>query len=247
MLPNEDLVYFGDTARVPYGSKSAATVKQYSFEIADFLLEKNIKLLVIACNTATAFALEEMQKAFSIPVIGVIEPGVQALRKYDLKLEKAAVLATRSTIKSKAYLHASSRIIPGLHLYSKATPLLVPLVEEGFINKKVTESIIAEYFDDIIREDINHVILGCTHYPMLIPVIQRLYPQIYLVDSSIETAKAVKGLLDQHSISSEKSNKGSISIFVSDLTDSFNDLENIFAGNIIHNVHQVKLDEKERT
>lgn len=246
LLPKEDLVYFGDTARVPYGSKSASTVKQYSLEIAEFLMDRKIKLLVIACNTATAFALEELQKTFPIPVIGVIEPGVQALKEQDPHLKKAAVVATRSTIKSEAYLQVASQLLPEMHLYSKATPLFVPLVEEGFINKKVTESIIAEYFDEIAREEINQVILGCTHYPILKPVISRLYPGINLVDSSIETAKAVRGLLSQHSILNERGQKGKTSIYVSDLTDSFNDLENIFAGKIIHNVHQVKLEEKEK-
>lgn len=246
LLPNEDLVYFGDTARVPYGSKSSSTVKQYSLEIADFLMEKKIKLLVIACNTATAFALKELQKAIPIPVIGVIEPGVQALKEQDPHIKRAAVVATRSTIKSEAYLQAAAQLLPGMHLYSKATPLFVPLVEEGFIDKKVTESIIAEYFDEIAREEINHVILGCTHYPILKPVISRLYPGVNLVDSSIETAKAVRSLLNKHSILNERDEKGKTTIFVSDLTDSFNDLENIFAGKIIHNVHQVKLEEKER-
>lgn len=241
LLPSENLVYFGDTARVPYGSKSRETVIHYSLEIADFLLSQNVKMIVVACNTASSHALEEMKKKLDIPVIGVVEPGVKALEKYKGDFSKAAVIATRSTVKSSSYKKAAGKLIPEITLFEKACPLLVPLIEEGFTNKQVTEMIVREYLDEIIREDIHHLILGCTHYPLLQETINRIYPTLTLVDSSVETAEEVKKVLSDRELKNKNTQKGSIKLFVSDITDSLLDMEKIFFGGTIDSMEKVLL------
>ncbi|MDH4262727.1 MAG: glutamate racemase [Spirochaetia bacterium] len=244
-FPNENLIYFGDTARVPYGSKSRETVIRYSLEIQDFLVEQNVKMIVVACNTASSHALDEMRKKYDIPVLGVVEPGVMALTKQqqilEQKIEKAAVIATRSTIKSGSYDAALKKINPEVYLYSKACPLLVPLIEEGFTDRKATEMILREYLDEIIREDIHYIILGCTHYPLLKGMMQRLYPSITLIDSSVETATMMEGLLNVNGLKNESTNNGFIKLFVSDITDSLLDMEKLFFGGTIDSVEKVSL------
>src|SRR5574344_1758995 len=147
-MPNEDIVYFGDTARVPYGNKSPETIQKFSMQIANFLLEKNIKILVIACNTATSFSLKTLTENLSIPVIGVINPGSEAAYKIS-KTKKIGVIGTKGTIKSNAYEKALHNIDESLKVFSKACPLFVPLVEENWIDKKETYSIAQEYLKDL--------------------------------------------------------------------------------------------------
>lgn len=245
MMPGENLIYFGDTARVPYGSKSEATVQGYAHQIAEFLLDKNVKLIVIACNTATAFALDSLAKELPVPVIGVIEPGVMALHTEAKQVSKAAVIATKSTVRSKAYENTAAKLMPDLVLYSKACPLLVPLIEEGFLQKKVTQDIIHDYMDELVREEISHVILGCTHYPLLKPVMAKMYPHLVLVDSSVETAKSVKAALQKNDMLNKNMADAETSIYVSDIADSFQSLESLFTGNKIHHMTKVNLDKKE--
>lgn len=240
-FPNENLIYFGDTARVPYGSKSRETVIRYSLEIQDFLVEQNVKMIVVACNTASSHALDEMRKRYDIPVIGVVEPGVLALTNNHHGVNRAAVIATRSTIKSGSYDAAMKRVNPEVYLYSKACPLLVPLIEEGFTDRKATEMIIREYLDEIVREDIQYIILGCTHYPLIKGIIERLYPGITLIDSSIETAMLMQSLLEKNDLKNESQSKGFIKLFVSDITDSLLDMEKLFFGGTIDSVEKVAL------
>jgi glutamate racemase len=240
-LPHENLVYFGDTARVPYGSKSRDTVIHYSLEIADFLIQQNVKMIVVACNTASSHALIEMKKKVNVPVIGVVEPGVKALAKLFKHSGKAAVIATKSTVKSNSYVNAAREIQPEIHLYQKACPLLVPLIEEGFTNKTATEMIIREYLDEIIREEIKHIILGCTHYPLLKETIKRLYPNVIQVDSSVETAIEVKSMLEQKQLMNDPDANGTIKLFVSDITDSLLEMEKLFFGGTIDSMEKVML------
>lgn len=246
-FPQENLVYFGDTARVPYGSKSRDTVIRYSLEIRDFLVKQGVKMIVAACNTASSHALEELQKDLDIPVIGVVEPGIRAL---SMALEKntefmrnprAAVIATRSTIKSESYTKALKRVAPQIHLLGKACPLLVPLIEEGFSQRKAAELIIREYLDEIVREDIEYIILGCTHYPLIKDTINRLYPKTSLIDASTETAEEIRRVLEKNGGFNESEKEGYIRLFVSDITDSLLDMEKLFFGGTIDSVKKITL------
>lgn len=240
-LPHENLIYFGDTARVPYGSKSRETVVRYSLEILDFLEKKNVKTVVVACNTASAHALEELSAKSSIPIMGVIEPGIQALLGSHPHIDKAAVIATKSTVKSNAYKSALEKSST-LHLYQKACPLLVPLIEEGFGEKSVTEMVIRDYLAEIERENIEHLILGCTHYPLIKNTILRVFPQMQLIDSSVETARALFELLKRDNIlNPEEKKRGKVELYLSDITDSLADMESLFFGDTIDTVEKVLL------
>lgn len=226
-LPGENLVYFGDTARVPYGNKSAETIVRYSLEILDFLLSNNVKAVVVACNTASSFALEALRKKSSVPVMGVIEPGVTALVRHYPDIREAAVIATRSTTSSKSYSVALEKINPQVSLFSQACPLLVPLVEEGYADSEAAEIILRDYLSEIISRGIHHVILGCTHYPFLKRTIQKLYPDIKLIDSSAETATALEELLKAEKLHSTATT-GNVNLFVSDITESMLEMKDKF-------------------
>lgn len=241
LMPHESLVYFGDTARVPYGSKSTETIVRYSLEILEFLKSKHVKTVVVACNTASALAMDQLQEKSDIPIIGMVEPGVMVLAQNKKKSDKAAVIATRSTIKSNAYEKALRKMEPTINLYSKACPLLVPLIEEGFTNKRITELVLHEYLDEIQREGITDVILGCTHYPLLKDVIHRLYPEFRLIDSSEQLALALRALLTKRDMLTQESGKGQVSLYVSDITESLLDLEKLFFKETIHSLEKVSL------
>jgi glutamate racemase len=194
-LPHESTIYFGDTARVPYGPKSPDTVRRYSLEILHWLLDQGVKAVVIACNTSTAHALEALQAASPVPVIGVIDPGaraaVSAMRKGPI-----GVIGTAGTIASNAYARAIQRALPGAEVEQKACPLFVPLVEEGWFDHAAAELIATEYLAPIKRARVDVLVLGCTHYPLLKPLLQRtLGPDIWLIDSGEETALAVQSAL----------------------------------------------------
>jgi glutamate racemase len=194
-LPHESTIYFGDTARVPYGPKSPDTVRRYSLEILHWLLDQGVKAVVIACNTSTAHALEALQAASPVPVIGVIDPGaraaVSAMRKGPI-----GVIGTAGTIASNAYARAIQRALPGAEVEQKACPLFVPLVEEGWFDHAAAELIATEYLAPIKRARVDVLVLGCTHYPLLKPLLQRtLGPDIRLIDSGEETALAVQTAL----------------------------------------------------
>jgi len=240
-LPGEDLIYFGDTARVPYGSKSKETIIQYSLEILDFLIAKGVKMVVVACNTASSYALDVLVEKSKVPVLGVVEPGIKALLNSGDNSGKAGVIATRSTIRSGAYEKTLHLFDKEKSLYSKACPLLVPLIEEGFGDKLASELILREYLDEIEREGIKNLILGCTHYPILKNQIKRLYPEINLIDSSEETANELDSVLQKKGMLSKKKTDGSVHLYVSDITDSLTDMEKVFFGNTINTMEKVVL------
>ena len=240
-LPSENLVYFGDTARVPYGSKSKETIIRYSEEILSFLEGKNVKCIVVACNTASSHALEHLREKSALPILGVVEPGAKALVEQFPDVKHAAVIATRSTIKSGAYEKEIKKLNAGIKLYSRDCPLFVPLIEEGFSNKKVAELIIRDYMDEVARENISHVILGCTHYPLLKDSIVNVYPDIQLIDSSTETARVLESSLLENSLTNTSKERGKIQLYVSDITDSLLDMEKLFFGNTIDKVEKIQL------
>ena len=194
-LPHESTIYFGDTARVPYGPKSPDTVRRYSLEILHWLLGQQVKAVVIACNTSTAHALEALQAESPVPVIGVIEPGARAAVSAT-RHGPIGVIGTTGTIASNAYARAIQAAKPGARVEQKACPLFVPLVEEGWFEHPAAELVAAEYLEPMKRARVDVMVLGCTHYPLLKPLLQRtMGTDIRLIDSGEETAATVKAAL----------------------------------------------------
>ena len=239
-LPEEDFVYFGDTARVPYGPRSQRIVQRYSREVSTYLRGQDIKLLVIACNTATAHAESILREEMDIPVIGVIAPGVEGLLARS-ENRRVGVIGTRSMIKSGAYEKAILARDASRKVYARACPLFVPLVEEGWIDKKVTGLIIREYISELVREEVDTVVLGCTHYPVLKSRIQEEFPQLQLIDSSVETAMATKQRLAELELHGPAGRTGTVRILVTDITDQLEALEKLFAGFTFSSVQEVQL------
>ena len=198
-LPNERFVYLGDTARVPYGTKSLATVERYAVENARFLAAHGIKLLVVACNTASALALPAIRQAVSVDVIGVIEPGARAAFESaarETEAKSIGVIATEATIQSRAYSNAIAKLAPAVKVIERACPLFVSLAEEGWAETDIARSVAAEYLRDVKKGDVGTLVLGCTHYPILRRVIQETMGEdVRLIDSGEATARDVERLL----------------------------------------------------
>ncbi len=217
-LPHKDIVYFGDTARVPYGSKSQRTIIQYSLQNMIFLLQQNIELLVVACNTSSAYAIEELKKHSSIPIIGVIEPGAKKALSVT-KNKRIGVIGTEATIKSGTYEKALKSLDETCEVFSKSTPLLVPLVEENWITNKVTKEVIEEYLQEFLEKDIDTIIMGCTHYPVLKHVIQEVVgDDIILVDSAESIALELKKMYSSNPVQKKS---GNYLFYVSDNPEKF--------------------------
>lgn len=234
-LPNEKLIYFGDTARVPYGNKSPETIIRYSRQIADFLVSQNVKAIVIACNTASAMALEAVQESVEVPVIGVVRPGTDAALKATQN-HRIGVIGTEGTIKSGIYDRYIKEKDAEAVVFDKACPLFVNLVEEGMIDDPVTVIMIHRYLDDIIcQNNIDTLILGCTHYPLLQEVIRReVGGGIRLVNPAYETACSLKRLLEEKGLaSSSVPEPAAHKFYVSDAAEKFRHFaEDILSLNI---------------
>lgn len=232
-IPNERIVYFGDTARVPYGSKSKKTITKYTRQIIRFLMTYDVKALVIACNTMSANALEEVEKELSIPIIGVVKPGARVAAS-QTKNRRIGVIATESTIHSEMYEHFINQIDPSLQVIGKACPLFCPLVEEGMLDDPVTDEIARRYLTGLMEQNVDTLILGCTHYPLLAPAIGRIVGEkVRLVNPAYETAKELRGLLELKNLLNQDPAEDSDSqyrFYVSDLADKFSN----FAANILH-------------
>ena len=199
-LPHESTVYFGDTARVPYGPKSPETVRRYSLEILRWLLDQRVKAVVIACNTSTAHALETLQAESPVPVIGVIEPGARAAAGVA-NGKPIGVIGTAGTIASNAYAKAIHRLRGDARVEQKACPLFVPLVEEGWFEHHAAALIAEEYLAPLRNAGVGSLVLGCTHYPLLRPLLQRVMgPDVCLIDSGEETARVVASVLRQRGL-----------------------------------------------
>jgi glutamate racemase len=219
-LPSEDIVYLGDTARVPYGTKSAETITRFAVEDAGFLVGRGVKLIVVACHSASSVALPELERRFEPPVVGVIEPGAKAVVAAT-KRNRVGVIGTRATIGSAAYERAIRAQRPGVEILAKPTPLFVPLAEEGWTDNRVAEQAAHEYLDGMKREGIDALLLGCTHFPLLADVIGRVAgPEVTLVDSSEATADAVRDLLAGQELLNE-TGAGSQRFYLTDLTPNF--------------------------
>ncbi|PYK25074.1 MAG: glutamate racemase [Verrucomicrobia bacterium] len=220
-LPNETILYLGDTARVPYGSKSPETVQRYALELAQMLVQKNAKAMVVACNTVSSIALPLLTRKFSVPVIGVIEPGARAALEAT-RNRHVGVIGTRATIRSGAYEKALRATDNNVLVSSRACPLLVPLIEEGLLDDDVTDRVIVRYLEPLLSEGIDTLVLGCTHYPLLSVAIGRaLGGEITLVDSAQNCATAVQEILDRQSLRSPATQHGELHVALTDAADNF--------------------------
>ncbi|WP_373892991.1 glutamate racemase [Virgibacillus natechei] len=200
-LPKEKLIYLGDTARCPYGPRSKAEVKKFTWEMVDFLLEKDIKMLVVACNTATAFTLKDLQDNLNIPVIGVIQPGARAAIKFT-KNNHVGVIGTEGTIRSEAYTNALKHIKSEIHVNALACPLFVPMIEQGILNGDQADKIVEDTLEPMkVKNHMDTLILGCTHYPLIKSTIQEVIGnQVTVISSSEETARETSTILEVHQL-----------------------------------------------
>ncbi len=247
VIPDADYLYFGDTARLPYGSKSVQTVARYAVEAAHFLEGHKAELLVIACNTATALALGQITSAAHVPVVGVVEPGAEAAASIS-KTRKVVVIGTEATVCSHAYQKALEA--RGLQSHEKACPLLVPLVEEGWVDHSVTEHVARIYLNEAFADgfrDADTLVLGCTHYPLLKPLLRRVAPaRVSIVDSADSTARAVAARLSnllQPVAGEERRERARLRFFVTDSVEKFQRLGQAFLGRPLENVQHVDLKE----
>lgn len=228
-LPRERIIFYGDTARTPYGSKSPDTIRQFTLQIGEFLVKQGVKMIVIACNTVTATCLDDLRKAYpEIPVIGVISPTARVIANKCNNDDHIGIIATKVTVKSGAYEKKINEKHPGLQIYSKACPAFVPLIEEGIIDNEIMDLTIKYYLDDFVREHhINRLVLGCTHYPLIAENLRRIYPDIRVISSSKEVATAVHIELEKTGMYAEE-REGENVFYASDLSENFvNMIQNI--------------------
>ncbi|HLT29617.1 MAG TPA: glutamate racemase [Myxococcaceae bacterium] len=242
-LPRESTIYLGDTARVPYGSKSAAAVTRFSLRNAAFLREQGIKLLVVACNTASATALETLQAELDIPVLGVIEPGAAAAVAQAPEGGTVAVIGTTATIRSGAYQRALEALRPGGRVEVQACPLFVPLAEEGWLEGPVPEQIAERYLSGFRDGQPRTLVLGCTHYPLLSKVIRATVgPRVQLVDAAAATAEATRALLASRGLLADGDATPASRFYVTDVPGRFSELGGAFLGRAIPHVEQVTVE-----
>jgi len=241
-IPDESLVYLGDTARVPYGTKSSPTVIRYAHEAARFLLAQRVKLMVVACNTASAVAVDELIERYQVPVIGVILPG--AKRALEMTRNgRIGVVGTEGTIRSRAYERALQEFRPDIVVHTAACPLFVPIAEEGWSCHEVARLAAHEYLAPLLDKGIDTLVLGCTHYPLLKNTLQEVVgPDVQLVDSAQETAKAVKLRLEQDQLLQSPSAAQPPCYFVTDIPDRFIRVGGAFLGEQLRDVKTVVLD-----
>jgi len=237
-LPRESLIYFGDTARVPYGPKSPASVRRFAFESVELLVRYGVKAVVVACNTATAHALPDLRQRFDVPVVGVVEPGARAAAAAT-STGRVGVIGTYGTIGSRAYERSLEALRPDLVVTSRACPLFVPLAEEGLLDHPATRMIAGEYLAPFADDGIDALILGCTHYPLLKPVIgEAVGADVRLVDSAEETARETADLLE-HEGWIRTAGESERRFLVSDLPGRFLEVGRRFLGERIESVEVV--------
>ena len=240
-IPDEDTIYLGDTARVPYGIRSAETVIRYAFENTRFLFSKDIKLLVVACNTASSVSLDAIVKHTSIPVIGVIEPGAKAAVETTQK-GKVGVIGTQATVQSGAYARAIQRRDAGIEVTSLACPLFVPLVEEGWIDGPIVRMIVEKYLKDIKTEGIDTVVLGCTHYPLLKGVISEVMGSgVTLIDSAVETSHEVHNVLKKFDLRGTQEESARREFYVTDSPERFLKVGEKFIGQTMKHIEKIDI------
>ncbi len=238
-VPREHLLYLGDTARFPYGTKSAAVVTRYSIDNTQFLVDKGVKMIVVACNSASAVALDAIRERFDVPVIGVIEPGARAAVAAT-RNRKVGVIGTEATIGSGSYTRALRALDPDLEIYTRACPLFVPLAEEGWTENEVAREAAALYLASLRQSRIDTLVLGCTHYPLLARIIgEYIGPEVQLVDSATETAREVTATLEERRLGCADGT-GSASFFVTDVPDRFTKIGGRFLGSTVDSAVRIE-------
>lgn len=239
-MPNEDIIYYGDTARVPYGTKSASTIKRFTIENALFLLNFKVKLIIIACNTSSAIGLPFLSRYFSVPIIGVIKPGAKAAVRAT-RNGKIGVIGTAATVSSRAYDDEIRSHNCRLKVFSRSCPLFVPLVEEGWLDGAVVDIAARRYLAPLKGSKIDTLILGCTHYPLLKGAIAKVMGKtVKLIDSAQESAKEASNLLDECGLRAAKRSEGKAMFYVSDAPDKFSCLARRFLGRDVDMARRVK-------
>ncbi len=243
-LPGEDIIYFGDTARVPYGTKSMDTVREYALQITDFLLKKKVKMILIACNTVAASARQDIiAKANGIPVLDVVLAGAKVATDQQRKHNLIGVIGTLATVGSGAYEQAISKINPQIGVFSKACPLLVPLAEEGWTENDVAERTVQIYLEDFLQKPLDSLILGCTHYPLFKDTIRKVInnPDTTIIDSADSIATMARLHLESTNMLNSKNIGGKFECYVSDKPQRFQILAERFLGKTINRVEVVNM------
>ncbi|MGN1267436.1 MAG: glutamate racemase [Dorea sp.] len=242
-LPEENVVYFGDTARVPYGSKSPNNIIRYSEQIVRFLMTKNVKAIVIACNTASAIALETVQKEVDIPIIGVIVPGARAAVQ-EVKSGKIGVIGTEATIRSETYTKEIHMMCADIPVIGIPCPLFVPLVEEGFAKHKITDEVIDIYLSDMKNAEVDAMILGCTHYPLLrSKIMAYMGEDVRIVNPAYETAIDLKRILEEKNLSNHSGKPAVYEFYVSDAAEKFTKFANSILPYDVSSTKLVNIEE----
>jgi glutamate racemase len=241
-LPHEDLVYFGDTARVPYGNKSKKTITRFSLENAAFLCRRGVKIIIVACNTSSSLSLSALKKKLNIPVVGVIEPAVKkALEVSENK--RIAIIGTKSTINSMAYDKRINQLDKKAKTFSRSCPLFVPLAEEGWLDNDITYNVAKTYLEDFKKKKIDTMILACTHYPLLKGAIKKVVgPRVSLIDSASEVAREVRSILEKGGMLRKAIRKAKYSYYVSDESEQFARIGKRFLGKKIAKIKRVNYE-----
>jgi glutamate racemase len=240
-LPNESIIYFGDTARVPYGPKSPDTVLRYSREITSYMKDQGVKALVVACNTATAHALPALREEFDLPIVGVIQPGARAAAAAT-RTHRVGVIGTAGTIRSRAYEKEIKKLLPDAEITAQACALFVPLVEEGWVDTEPTRAIARNYLAPMVSAQIDTMVLGCTHYPLMKTVIGNVVGrQVRLIDSAEETAREAGSVLRANDLENPEANRAQYRFIASDAPDTFLALGERFLGSPIDRVEALTL------
>lgn len=225
-LPDERVIYFGDTARTPYGSKAVSTIKQYTYQIADFLMSQDVKMLVIACNTISSTCLDDLRRHVpKIPIAGIISPAAEKVVKCCDEKNNIGIIGTKVTIASGAYQGRIKAMNPSLNVFCKATPAFVPLIEEGIIENKIMDLTIHYYMDDFIEQNkIDTLVLGCTHYPIIRANIKKIYPGLKIINPSYEIISYIKEVLTERDILADSGQDRENIYFASDLSENFSNM-----------------------
>lgn len=221
-LPNERLIFFGDTARTPYGSKAKTTITNFTKQIVDFLVHENVKMIIIACNTITATCLDELKQCYKdIPIIGIIEPTAQKVAASCTAQNRIGIIGTKVTINQKTYITSILHYNPNLTLFDMPCPIFVPLIEEGIIDNGIMELSVRYYLDSFVKDnDLDTLVLGCTHYPWIRKTIEKLYPHLRIIDPSFEIINSVQSTLIKHNMLSHEPKFENI-FYASDLSENF--------------------------
>lgn len=241
LLPNENVVYFGDVGRTPYGGRSKEIIQKFTEQDISFLIEHKVKFIICACNSASSVGLDVAKKRFDLPIIGVIEPGASAAVRRT-KSGRIGVIGTTATITSNAYAHTIHQIDPDIKVFSLACPLFVPLADEGYTDKKATYLIAKDYLQTMTELEIDTLVMGCTHYPLLREVIgDTMGDGVILIDSGIETARVAERMLKENDLLTESKKPGEHKYFVSDVPDKFSQVATRFLGREISNITRVNV------